>query len=252
MEATIETRSLFEEIQHGKGYALGSSLPKEELSELREIIKSQWLYRIQLLKPESVKDFNEASMTNYHTLSHLIDHETVWPSSARVLPYYLINYIKQMTFFKKIEAVFGKIEIADEEQLGWGNMLWRLVRPGNTDCGPIHADRWFWDLAPKWKIPDYPHERLNVWIAVHTVANKNGLLMVPYSQKRQDWRWHYEIRYGKKKPVLDEDVKQLRTELLPTESGEVVIFSHDLLHGGAVNHADSTRVSLEFTLFVPK
>jgi len=247
----IAKSKLMNEINNESGYALDFKLMPDELQVVRDVIKMHWLYRIQLLAQDHVTNFDKLGMEKYHQLSHLLDHQTAWYTATRVLTRDGVSRIKEMNFFKKLQSLFGNIAIADEAKFGWDNMLWRLVRPGNTDCASIHADRWFWDLASDWPVPAYPHERLNVWIAIHTVAGKNGLFVVPESQKRADWKWHTEERYGQKKPVLDEDLDKLNLKLLPMESGDGVVFHHNLLHGGAPNSADTTRVSLEFTILVP-
>ncbi len=36
--------------------------------------------------------------------------------------------------------------------------------------------------------------------------------------------------------------------MMPTEPGTLVIFNERLLHGGAVNHAGTSRVSVEITM----
>jgi hypothetical protein len=246
----IATR-LMDEINNEKGYAVNFKLATEELAAVRSLIKMHWLYRIQIAAEEHVAKFDKLGMEHYHQLAHLLDHQTAWHTATRVLTRDAVTRIKELNFFKQLQSFFGNIEIADEAKFGWDNMLWRLVRPGNTDCASIHADRWFWDLARDWHVPDYPHERLNVWIAIHTAVGKNGLLVVPESQKRTDWRWHTEERYGQQKPVIDEDLDKLNLKLLPMAPGDGVVFHHNLLHGGAPNLADTTRVSLEFTILVP-
>jgi hypothetical protein len=239
-------------IADGVGYAIAIKLSDIELAMIRNIVKTQWLYRIQLLKSECVAQFDAIGMEEYHTLAHLIEHQTAWPTAARILSRHDVLQIKELPFFKKLAHTFGAITIADEAKFGWENMLWRLVRPGNTDCASVHTDRWFWDLAKDWLVPSYPHERYNVWIALHTEVDQNGLMVVPNSHKRRDWKWHTEERYGQQKPVIDEDLSTLGLQLLPLASGDGVVFSHDLLHGGAPNLASSTRVSLEFTIVVPR
>ncbi|EKD55027.1 MAG: hypothetical protein ACD_60C00028G0024 [uncultured bacterium] len=248
---SISLDTLKKTLNHDVGYAIHFKLNEAELGAIRAIIKSQWLYRMQLLVPEHIAALDAFGMENYHRFAHLLDHSSSWPTPTRILSKRDVNVIKEMPFFNSFKKIFGSIEIADEAKFGWDHMLWRLVRPGNSDCASIHTDRWFWDLASDWKVPDYAHQRLNVWIAIHTVPGKNGLCVVPASQTKKDWKWHSEKRYGQLKPVLDEDVDQLGLKLLPTEPGDIVIFNHDLLHGGAPNLAETTRVSLEFTIFVP-
>ena len=190
-------------------------------------------------------------MEHYHELSHLVDHAQAWPKYSRVLPKEAVETIRNMPFFERLEDEFGKIKIADEEKFGWGNIYWRLVRPGNSDYGSIHSDRWFVKLGYYGEeINDVSCERVKIWLPLYSVPGKNGLLVIPSSHHKIDWKWHSEERYGQKKPVIDEDISKLNVNMLPTEPGRAIVFHYDLLHGGAPNLADTTRVSLEFTFLV--
>ncbi len=244
---------LREAIDSEEGYSIKLKLAESELEFLRKMVKIQWLYRLQLLMPKQVHQFDEFGIERYHELSHLIDHAKAWPKYSRVLPREAVALIKEMDFFKRFEAEFGPAKMADEEKLGWENVYWRLVRPGNKDCGSIHADRWFVELGYYGEeIKDPSYERIKMWIALYTEPEKNGLLVVPSSHRRMDWKWHEEEHYGLRKPAIDEDITQLGVILLPTEPGRVIIFNYDLLHGGAPNLAGTTRVSIEFNLLIKK
>jgi ectoine hydroxylase-related dioxygenase (phytanoyl-CoA dioxygenase family) len=70
---------------------------------------------------------------------------------------------------------------------------------------------------------------------------------MPDSHKR-DWRYEYVEKDGFRKPVILEDVDKLGGVLIPTNPGTLLIFNERLLHGGAVNRGDITRVSSEITL----
>ncbi|EKD54384.1 MAG: hypothetical protein ACD_60C00089G0003 [uncultured bacterium] len=239
--------SLLQSINHGDGYSLDICLNNNELEMFRQMIRMQWLYRIQLLVPKHLHQFDRYGIERYHELSNLIDHPNAWPTYARVLPREATTLVKKMAFFKKLEKEFGSIDLGDEQDLGWETIYWRLVRPGNEDVGSVHADRWFWELLEyKVKEPSYSFQRLKIWIAIHAVEGKNGLMVSPGSHKKE-WQWHSEVKYKQKKPVIDEhpDMK-----LLATESGRAVIFHDNLLHGGSENLAKTTRISVEFTLFI--
>ena len=141
----------------------------------------------------------------------------------------------------------GEFEISDEEQLGWEEMVWRLVRPGQpSDVGPLHSDEWFVILENE---PMPLGRRVKVWIAIVCESGKNGLEIVAGSHRRQ-WRFHGVQLHGKLKPQIDEDVEAMDVRLVPTEPGDAIVFHHDLLHRGAVNAGARMRVSLEFTLCV--
>lgn len=241
------------EVYGEAGYSLKLKWSADELDVMRKMIRMQWLYRLQLLVPKEVHQFDALGIERYHELAHLIDHSKAWPKTSRVLPREAVEVMRKMNFFKQMEDEFGDIKIADEEKLGWENAYWRLVRPGNTDFGTLHTENWFVSLGYYGsEINDTEREKIKLWVPIYSNPGKNGLLVVPQSHRKKDWRWHAEERYGQKKPVIDEDPAQLNTQLLNTEPGRTVIFNYDLLHGGAENLADSTRVSMEFTFMVRK
>ena len=122
------------------------------------------------------------------------------------------------------------------------------MRPGaKNDIGPLHADAWYWQLGHGVIPPNM--KRIKVWVALFCEPNLNGLRVVPYSQKRE-WKYHSEHRDGFSKPQIDEDESQLDIRLVPTKPGDTIVFHDNLLHGGALNNGQHTRVSLEFTIFV--
>jgi len=233
------------------GYSIELKLIEPELDLMHKMIRIQWLYRLQMLIPKQVHQFDEVGMGRYHELSHLIDHAKAWPKYSRVLPKEAVLIIKEMSFFQILKEEFGDIVIADEERLGWENIYWRLVRPGQSDIGSVHSDRWFVKLGYYGdEINDHDYERVKIWISLNATPGKNGLMVVPSSHRKFDWKWHAEERYGQKKPVIDEDITKLNLVLLPTEPGRMVVFHYDLLHGGAPNLANTTRLSMEFTFLV--
>jgi ectoine hydroxylase-related dioxygenase (phytanoyl-CoA dioxygenase family) len=99
-------------------------------------------------------------------------------------------------------------------------------------------------------MPDYPCERVKIWIAIYTAPGKNVLLVIPGSHLRDDWKWHGEEVNGLRKPVFDEKLEELDLRLVETHPGQAVVFHDKLLHGGAMNAADTCRVSIEMTMLV--
>ena len=57
-------------------------------------------------------------------------------------------------------------------------------------------------------------------------------------------------RYKKLSGQVDE--KELSLKLFHSQPGEAIAFNYNLLHGGAISAGTLTRVSLEFTVFVPQ
>jgi transketolase len=234
---------------HGPaGYSTGLRLTNDELARVRALIEEHWLGVIRRHLPDRARDFAALGMARYHELAHLLDHAAAWPKRARILPAAAAAEIRRMPFMRQLAAEFGAFEISDEDDFGCEEIYFRLVRPGQRDdMGPLHADRWFWDLGHGTTPPGV--ERVKVWVAIVCEPGRNGLRVVPGSHRRQ-WRYHGEPRHGMMKPVFDEDESRIGAQLLETRPGDAVVFNDGLLHGGAANAGETTRVSFEFTMFV--
>lgn len=233
-----------------KGFSTRLALTSDELASVTRLIESQWLEHIGKHAPDHVEEFREVGLARYHELAVLLDHSSVWPKRSRILPPAAVDEIRQTTLFRALEHEFGPFQISDEDEVGWEEIYWRLVRPNApSDVGPLHADRWFWELDKMFTPDDV--ERVKVWVAVVTESGQNGLEVVKGSHQ-QDWRWHGEERFGRLKPQIDENVSQMDAELIDTKPGDAIVFHDSLLHGGVLNRATTTRVSFECTLFVPK
>ena len=237
-----------------QGFFTGFTLSSSDLVCLQQHVKSQWLSVIQRNNPDLYDSLSRdnVSLSHYHKYSHLIDHQTLWPKSSRILPQSSLQQILDCQLFKYLADVFGEYSISDEDNLGYSNIYWRLVRPNQpSDVGPLHRDSWFWELNTSFPIPSYPFKRIKVWIALHVEAGLNGLLVSPYSHLRDDIHWSSEYRHGIRKPVLETDPSEITTQLIACDSGQVIIFHDNLIHGGSINLATTTRVSIEFTLIIP-
>lgn len=229
-------------LERGPGYTLEQRLRDHELRTLQQMISARYLAHLGSLDANLAEEAERLGIANYHLLCGRLDHATAWRKQARVLPVDDIARIEAMGFCQAIAEEYGEYIIYAED------LMWRLVRPGvNDDVGPIHADRWFWDLG----MGDIPtgFSRFKIWIPIHAEPGRNGLSVKPYSQLRNDWKYHGEQRHGVTKPVLDENPADLNMELLPLAPGQMVMFHDGLLHGGVINKGTRCRVSLEMTIF---
>lgn len=138
--------------------------------------------------------------------------------------------------------------ISDEENIGYPNFNWRLVRPNaKTDVGPIHADKWFWDLNKELIIPKN-YTRVKFWIPIIQKCGEFSLLVKPNSHNEQyEYDTILEDFTQKLKPVIKSQVDSL---MIPAEifENQLIIFNDNLLHGGCA--VKSKRVSIEFTLVI--
>lgn len=244
----LEVINIQDMLETGQGYYSGLFFQKNELEVVRSLIKAQWLENIKRATPEHIEEFSKIDMTQYHTLSHLVDHASLWPKINRILKKDAIDFIRSTSLIKSLENIYGYFIISDEENVGREEIYWRLVRPYQpSDVGPLHADAWFWDLDHG--VTPYGVKRVKVWIAIYCELGLNGLRVVPDSQKKS-WKYHGEYRDGFSKPQIDEDETTLPVMLVNTKPGDAIVFHDKLLHGGALNQGVNTRVSLEFTMFV--
>ncbi len=242
--------SLRNDVNGPLGFSTNLSATSDDLSLIRELIEQQWLAHLNRIVPQYAAAFAERGCARYHELAHNIDHGSVWPKRSRILPAEAVAAIRTTSFFRQLAAEFGEFAISDEDDIGWEEVYWRLVRPNaGGDIGPLHADQWFWKLGTA--VVPRDMERVKCWIAIITEPDRNGLLVVPGSHL-SDWRFHGETRHGSLKPQIDEDEAQFDLKLLPLAPGGVAVFHDKLLHRGALNEGSTTRVSLEFTMFVKK
>jgi hypothetical protein len=250
----IESDTIKERVFVTPGYATDLSLTPDELEFFRITIEDQWLAGIAAQYPEHAGSFRKLGIANYHKISHLVDHKTLWGKERRLFPQNAVDKIKQFSFMTRLSAVFGEFSISDVVYgdtvvQGRQEIYWRLVRPeAASDVGPIHADKWFHNvLGSGHGMFAAGIITVKVWIPIYCEAGKSGLILFPDSHKR-DFRYEYVEKEGFKKPVILEDIDDLGGTLVPTDPGTLLIFNERLLHGGAVNRGDFTRVSSEITL----
>ncbi len=167
----------------------------------RAIVRHRWRERLAFCYPQH--DFDAAHIEDYHLLEG-IDHKATWPNEHRILPK------RDVLTLKSLPSLRGFKRLADEGKRGHENILFRVIRPGAQDIGPLHADSSFGNVDG---------DCFNVWIGLYTTPG-NGLRVMQNNEP------------------LD----------LPLSSGEGVIFDHHLIHGGAINRSNKTRISIEFTV----
>ncbi len=243
------SNSLLKSLEEGKGYHI-TRMEKSDLCTLRAMVRDQWLSRMQEIQPDEFERFKTIPMDHYHRFCDGFDHKSLWTKYSRMLSERDVETIKKLDFIKTLECKLGKFVISNEDRRGCEEIYWRIIRPGNMDVGAMHADGWFWDMYDWPSIPG--RERIKVWISLYTVKGKNGLRIIPNSQKKLDWKFRAEKRDGVLKPVFYEDEAKLDIIPAPLEPGDIIVFHDLLVHGGMVSTVDRTRVSLEMTLFIDK
>lgn len=247
----LEKHTVKSDLVEGKGFVL-SKINQQDYRLIYQFVQEQYLHVLQKEAPAQVAQYYRAGIGNYNKVysEQHFEHGKVWHKGSRSLGPAAVTSLSATDFFSHLRRLFGEFQISDEEQYGWPNVYWRLVRPGNRDIGTMHADKWFWDLGHG-HMPD-GYFRVKLWMALLTSAGQSGLRVVPDSQKKHDWRYHGEQRGNMQKPVIDEPEEELDILNLESQAGDIVLFHDELLHGGMPGKDDLTRLSLEFTLLVPE
>lgn len=229
------------EVTHGQGYVTGQ-MANEDFDLIYSAVDE--MYR------RNLKDMctNLPEMSNYHLMDLNFNHSNFWTKSRRLLNRAQVESIMQTSFFHDLQSKWGRdLTVTDEEEIGFGNMYWRLVRPNMLDdVGSVHADKWFWEISGK-QIPN-GFMRIKIWIPIISEPGKNGFYFYPNTQ-RTGYRYEKILKGGLVKPFFDENQMTEKRELFEGGEGEYIVFNDSLLHGGFVG-GNQTRVSLEFTLCV--
>lgn len=248
----MQSMQILKAIKGPQGYFDQLFLSQEELDWMRQQVRLQWQARILELHPQLVTVLSQYDLPCYHQL--LIDypqleHRRLWNKNSRIFTPAVVEHIRQMPFFRKLEAELGPVKIADEERLYPEEIYWRLARPGVAeDVGPMHADSWFWALGHGRIPPGYV--RVKIWIPLYLDPGLNGLRFVAGSH-RQAWPYIGIERDGLVKPQIQVSDDELDITPFAGQPGQAILFNDDLLHGGLVGGQQS-RVSVEWTLFVEK
>lgn len=232
-------------IEHGVGYDT-FKLRDFELSLLRDMVFDSYISVIKMNLGVDCKPFYNIGIDRYHTLSERIEHKSTWNKINRILPPSDVEQIKNLSVYKALKKCFGdKCFVSGEEGIGWEEVYWRLIRPGSEDISPVHADSWFWELGHG-AIPKN-YKRVKVWIPLYNEAGLNGLQVLPFSQVNNQFSYKGVFVDGMIKPRIVSMPSKSKMKVVNTQDGEALIFHDNLIHGGAINTSDKTRVSLEFT-----
>lgn len=240
------------------GYCCGLTLASDELRALRALTVEAWLAAIRKHAPQRVQAFERAGIENYHLLAQHLDHDRVWTTHTRTFDAATVDAIRAFSIFKLFDRECPGYRIATAMppygDLGRPRVNWRLVRPGAArDVGPAHADYWFDAVLDGWTGEPGAHVRVKIWIAIFLEPGMTGFACIPGSHLDPPPFKAVVAGDGSKKPALDCDLGALPLRTLAIPPGTVVAFNYNLVHAG-INSADAdkTRVSMEFTLEVPR
>ena len=236
-------------LDEDRGYCVEPILNEGEFTSLYLLVEKKWKEKITSSKLMDAAEKCK-SIKDYHHYVNDENHQQLWSKTTRLFTEEEVKFILTMVMYKRLESMLGSITISDEENMGYPNIYWRLVRPWKEkDIGPVHRDEWFWILNQSYKMPK-DKRRIKIWIPLAIEPGKSGLLVEENSHKRNDIEWDGEERHGIIKPILITNPDKLDLKLAEAKLGDGIIFHDKLIHGGKLNTGDKTRVSIEFTALI--
>ena len=177
-------------------------------------------------------------------------HSKAWPKLSRIVSKDNAHSIREI-FRDHLSLYFRDFTISDEEELGYPNIYWRLVRPNKEeDVGDIHKDKWFWDINTNQVMPVGKTKRYKIWIPLISDTLKNTLEFVSFSQLNPNIRWAKKKKNNQEKPILIDRHYIEEVECSNCRNNFPILFHDEILHRGPVYRGKSSRVSIEFTLCV--
>jgi len=214
---------------------------EEEMNMLKVLIQNHVSVRIR----QTVEDLSE-----YHLHAPDVVHQALCPKHTRVLDDSSAIEIMKMGAISKLLASYkdykisrvmtdiGKVEDRPEFCI-------RLVRPNTaSDNSFPHCDCWYDSLM---KSNYGTGNSMKFWIPIIYEPGINGLQFYPEAPDNLE----YEIRErnGQLKPTMKCDVKILGKPVMPSpQNGQAILFGDNILHVGAPNTSNKTRVSMEILL----
>ncbi|WP_145596245.1 phytanoyl-CoA dioxygenase family protein [Candidatus Pelagibacter sp. FZCC0015] len=241
----LTKQELDENLNLKEGFVV-SYISSNDLEIIRSIVNSHWKKVLLSNYPKKFNNPEYLQIYDYQKISDQIDHKKLWPLKNRILSFSDYKKILSTNLFNDIKSIYSDAEVSDENDIGHGEIYWRIVRPKSPkDVGSVHADRWFWEINNNYSPPN--SRRIKFWISLWCEGN-NGLSVIPNTQKLK-YDFDYEFRDGQNKPIFLPEKKNLKLLKLNSKPGTLVVFHDNLLHGGCLNESDLTRVSIEFTIF---
>jgi len=237
-------------LSDGPGYKSFKALKRKEISWLHGYLNDRLKCVLRDQSALTNDIIERISISNYHDFSDMIDHETIWKRTNRLFCPDGIKFVENTGFFKALIDYYGDIRITNEIHQSGPEIVWRIARPNaENDVGPIHADKWFWDING-WPIGD-GKKLVKLWMLLQgSSGTGGGLLIKPFSQVSNQFSYSVIEVDGVRKPVIDRPSEKIVMENLSADPGDAVIFSYQLLHAGGITSGKQCRVSIELTLEV--
>jgi hypothetical protein len=214
---------------------------KREMDLIREIVENH---------TRTITSRPNLKLEEYHTCVDEETHTRIGNKKLRVITIESARLIENLDGTKRLLSDnpgyrIGEVLYNSKESESRPEFYFRLVRPdAPEDVGPPHCDYWFHDaFCTGWGMGN----TIKYWIPIVTEPSLNGLFFYPDAPKYIPFK--IQEKGGYRRPLIDMPIADLGSPVLPfPTTGQALKFRDDVLHAGAPNKGQFTRVSLEITL----
>lgn len=226
------------------------SVSPDEVQLIMKEIETHFFLRVNQICPAQIRLFENTPISEYHKIAHLVDHDLLWSEQThRILPKKSLAKLQELSLFQPFIESPNDFVIGDPQDLGYGELIWRIVRPRPwSDVGPLHADEWFWKTDNYPKPSPNGFDRVKFWLAIVIEDGDPAFSFAPGSHLL-GFDFSTEQRDGRLKPKPNFDPNAIPQKTLPGHLGHGIVFHDKLLHRGLSGNL-LTRISLEFTAYV--
>lgn len=220
---------------HRDGFVV---IPMHHENEIKIISHFVTTLLYRLLKPW-VHDTSNRPLRYYHLWSKEIPDEHRHAFSAKNRYFYpepeVRNAIINDNMNAWLSAIgFSKYKIWDD---GWGDVGFRLIRPGCNDGYPLCCKNW-----------GKAKGVTSFWIPVIGHSSKETLLLAKSSHLENHPKKFIEGKFYANEPRYCGDLKNLDLIRPDLKKGEVICYHGATLHSEDVENSDITRLNLEIRL----
>ncbi len=221
---------------HKDGFVVIPMYNEEEMKIISEFATS-WVGR--LLKPWMNKS-NEQSIENYHHWSQEIssDHRHVFASKNRYL--YPETIVRNALINDNVNAWLSelglkKYTVWDD---GWGDVGFRLVRPGYKDGYPLCCKNW-----------GKANGVTSFWIPIIGHGSQETLLLAKGSHLKDHPKEFIEGKFYANEPRYCGNLNDLNLIRPDLNKGDVICYHGATLHSEDVENSEITRLNLEMRFY---
>lgn len=222
---------------HDDGFVVTPSLTDQDTARLRDGIRKRI---IGICRAAGAELPDGARLEDYHRSVTDEQHARVVEAIRAGFPLDELP-IEHELLERRISELTGVPVIARNFDYGLNVFNLRIVRPGKNDNNPLHRDVWL----------DRLRNGINIYAPLAGSNERSSLAIVPRSHV---WKESDILRTARGArvnglpytvPAVVGARRELRLVRPNPSPSELLVFSPYLIHGGAVNLGEETRVSLE-------